>query len=239
LDVRREIAEFVGLREVQQMRLRNLEGRRVIDPAAGGQIPVAQEALVDIEQRLEQRRRDEQRLTLISPSAGIVLPPPRIKALPDRRSLASWSGTPLDARNRGAFLTTGTPLCSVGDPRRLEAVAVVDQADMQLIRVGQPARLQLDSLPGRILAGKVAELSELDIDTAPRELLASGLLPAREGPDGSRQLIRTCYLVRIEIPEGGPPLLLGTVGRTKIRVTPQSLVSRLHRFVRQTVRFGW
>ena len=211
-EVRREVVELSGLREVQQVRLASLHGHRVMDPLVDQQIPVAEESLRDLERRLEERRLDEARLTLAAPREGTVLPAPSRHELAAEGELPSWSGVLLDDRNRGSYLQTGELLCLVGDPRQYQALLVVDQSDVALVAPNQRVRVQLDLVPGRILEGRIRELSEINLQTAPRELLTSGLLPTRENSRGEPQPLRSSYLARVSLETRNVPLLLGAVG---------------------------
>ena len=51
-------------------------GTILVISAGTSDIPVAEEALADLEKRLQQRSLDYERLTLTAPAAGVVLPPP-------------------------------------------------------------------------------------------------------------------------------------------------------------------
>jgi putative peptide zinc metalloprotease protein len=236
LEIKREIAELVGTRDLRQLHLTNLQGRRISDPSVGEQIPVAEEVLADVEKRLQQRQQDYERLVLKAPCAGTVLPAPW-RERPSREVSHTWLGNPLDERNRGAYLETGTLLCLIGNPTLLHATLVVDQADIALVKNGQRVRVQLDQLPGSYLEGTVTELAELDLKNAPRELLAAGLLPTREGPHGQRRPIHASYLARVVLEDVQHPLLMRASGRAKIYVAPQSLGFRIYRYLRRTVRF--
>ena len=236
-DIRREVVTLTGQFELQKMRLANLQATRVSQPSAGQQVPVAEEALRDLEKRLEQRQLDERRLTIVAPTAGTVLPPPEQPPQAPRGQLPSWSGSPLDVRNRGAFLPTGTLLCVIGDPRRLEGLLVIDQSQVQLVRQGQRVRAQIEQRRGHILDGHIRELSEIRLDTLPRELLTSGQLPIRQDSQGTVRPLRTSYLARVDFDKPTAPLLPGAWGRAKIYIAPQTLASRLYRAFRSVVRF--
>src|SRR5690606_7567951 len=144
-----QAAEVTALVAQLEQRLASLNARRVRDPAAASEIPETQKAQDDARQRLQRLAEDIARLTLRADRAGIVLPPPR----EPRRALAGsqlprWHGTPLDQRNRAAHLEPGTLVCLVGDPQRLDAVAVVSQADVERLQVGQHVTLRLYQQPG-------------------------------------------------------------------------------------------
>jgi putative peptide zinc metalloprotease protein len=236
LGIRKDVAELAALRDLQQLRLANLQLRRVRDPGVGEEIPVAREVLADLEKRLEQRRRDRQRLTLAAPAAGVVLPPPPREEPQGDGELRRWSGIPTEERNLGAYLEPGVLLCLIGDPRQLKAVLVVDQADVEFVRAGQPVRIRLEQLPGETLEGEIEEIAEIDLKAAPREIVSAGYLPTREDQHGVRRPLRTCYLARVSLDKHDHRLLIGACGRARIRVAPRSLGSRIRRYLCRTFR---
>jgi putative peptide zinc metalloprotease protein len=236
-DLDLEVARLTGERNRLQKRLEALESRRSHDVAAGSQIPTAREALLDAEERLAERRRDIDRLTLRAPVDGTVLPPPsRPQATPEG-SLAGWSGTPLDERNQGCFMATGDVFCLVGDPHRLEAVLVVDQSAIEFVRLGQQVEILVDQAPGQILTGRVDRIAQLDLELAPRELPAHAEIAMRTDATGERRLVEGAYQVRVALDAGDQPLLVNATGEAKVHAQPRSLANRLARFVQATFRF--
>src|SRR5206468_2465430 len=111
LDLKLEIARLRGQRDEQKLRLENLKRRQTRDGAAAAQIPTAEEALADLEERLMRRLEDEERLAIAAPASGTVLPVRRKPRASSREDLESWWGSPLDAWNRGCYLESGTALC--------------------------------------------------------------------------------------------------------------------------------
>jgi putative peptide zinc metalloprotease protein len=236
LNVQRELVELEGQRDRQRLHLQNLK-RRQADPQAAAQIPTAEQALADLEQRLQQRLADADRLTLTAPIDGVVMPPrPQLKQ-PTIGELPSWSGTPLDEANLGASLETGTMYCLIGDPARLEAVLVIDQADLEFVRQGQRVRVTLGQLPGETLWGTIEEISENDLKVAPRELAAAKQLPTVTDPNGIARPLSASYQARVVLDEHPHALLLSAPGSAKIHVAPQALGKRLYRYLSSTFRF--
>ena len=180
-EVDREIAAVNGQREQQRLRLESLRLRLLTDTRIAPQIPAAEEALTDLTARLQQRQLDQQHLLVRAPTAGVVIAPPRVFHRPgERGTLSSWSGGLLESRNRGAYLGSGTLVCVIGDPARLEAVLVIGQEDMEFVRNGQRVRLKFASLPGRVLKGEVVEVAKTDLEVVPRELAAQRDMPMRQ-----------------------------------------------------------
>ena len=237
LEIAGEIADLRGQLEEQERLVENLRSRSLAgDAGAGDQIPTAREVLADLEIRLRQRLLDEQRLTLTARVAGTVLPPRHTDRHPPEGELASWTGTPLDPENVGSYLEAGTTYCLIGDPRRLEAVLVVDQADVQFVREGQRVRILLDETPGRSLWGQVSQISAMDLKVAPRELARHESLPTRPDEAGTPRPVSPSYQVRVELEPHDTPLLVGEAGEAKIHVEPQTLLARLARYLNRTFR---
>ena len=229
---------LTGEHQQQQLRVQNLESRQVSDSAAASELPTAREHLADLTRRLAQRQRQAERLTIRAPVAGTVLPPRPQRAAPPEGALPGWEGTPLEPENRGTWLETQTPLCVIGDPAHMEALLLVEQTQVQLVRRGQRVRLSFDQLPGRILEGTLVELAELDLDVAPPELISAGQLPVTTDGNGRQQLLSTYYQARVEFTQPPPSRLLrGGAGTARVSVAPQSLLDRLLRYLGRTFRF--
>lgn len=238
LELQMRVEQLTGRRNRQWMQLRNLEFRQAQDPAVASQIKVAKEALDDLQERLAELQRDLKRLTLKAPVAGTVLPPPAIPARPYLPGqLQPWWGSPLEDRNLGCHLETGTLFCSIGDPRRLQAVLVIDQSELQFVRPGQRVWLQLDELPGEVLSGTVTEIARADLKVLPRELATGEDLPVRISEQGTARPLETSYQARVSLDDPTGRLLIGTRGRAKIIADPQSLARRIYRYLRRTFSF--
>ena len=239
LDLTLELAQLTGQRDAQRLHLATLQSRQGADPAAAAEIPTAKEALADTEDRLARRNEDLARLTLKARHAGTVLPPPRVPDHTAPGQLPTWSDSPLDEHNRGAYLETGTLVCLVGDPRQVEAVAVIDQADVDSVRVGQRVKVQFDESPGETLSGVVTDLAGSDLQVTPRELVARGDLPSRPDANGTLRPLEAVYQARIALDAEPFTLRSGASGRAKIIAEPQSLGRRLLRYLDRTFRLQW
>jgi putative peptide zinc metalloprotease protein len=232
-----ETLELAGEVERQQARIDGLQARRAFDLDAASQIPAAQEFLADLRTRLDQRRKEETRLVLRAPAAGTIIPPPAIPAKPSESGLLpDWTGTPLQPRNLGSKLESGTLFCLIGDPQRLEATLYIDQSDVEYVQVGQRVRLRMNALPGRILEGELIELARMDAKIAPRELMPQDL-PMRAGSDGVMRPLQTPYQARVRLDDHPYRLPAGSRGQARIHVGSLSLGSRIYRIVQRTFHF--
>lgn len=188
-----EIARLEGELKLRQLHVDHLERLRGVDHDANDQLPTARTALADSQRRLDERRDEAKRLTLIAPVDGVVIPAPRTVgkvggAHPTR--LPAWSGSLLDAKTLGAHVEPGTLICLVGDPRKLTAVLLVDDTDIKRLEPGQKTRLRIDELPGQVIDGEVVEVARHEVDdpenTKMRRadlspLLAGVVAPGRSG----------------------------------------------------------
>ncbi len=203
-----------------------------MSPDAAVQIPTTRQSLADLERRWQERAQDIQRLTLTAPISGAVLPPPAVTDQPARETLPTWSGTPLDERNVGSWLETGTLLCEIGDPARVQAVLAIDQTQVEFVRQGQRVWLQPNQLPGRWLAGTISEIAKVDEDAPDqpdREEAADEARLSRTGQDA--EAVRYQAIARLDDPSD--TLLLRTGGTARVVVTPQPLWQRLFRYLAQ------
>ena len=70
--------------------------------------------------------------------------------------LPGWTGSPLAPKNLGAAYTDGELICRIGDPAELEALLVVDQADIDLVDAAMAkdakpeVKLEADAYPGPV-----------------------------------------------------------------------------------------
>jgi putative peptide zinc metalloprotease protein len=239
LELQLEIARLQGQRNVQKLHLANLKLRQGRDVSAAAQIPTAEEALADLDERLARHVDDATRLVVRAPMSGTVLPVRLRQRSYAVGELESWSGLPLDEVNRGGRLETGTLLCQIGDPRRLEATLVLDQREVEFIRAGQDVRIQLDQSANRVLSGTILEVAEIDLKITPVELLPEGSVPTRPDESGILRPVGTMYQARVALAGGCSSILLGQAGRAKIHTAPMSLARRLLRYLSHTFRFEW
>ncbi len=236
-DLDLELARLVGQRDEQRTFLKTLEIRRFDEPQAAASIPAATEALADLNKRVETLRRERDELTICAPIDGTVIPPPTIDAPPAPGELTGWMGTPLDANNHNCLLETGTLFCLIGDPRRTEAMLVIDQSDIEFVGQGQRVKIQLDQSPGEVLHGTVTELARTQLDLAPRELAAENRVPVQRKPDGAARPLQTLYQARVKLDTTPQTSLIGARGRAKIAAQSQTLAQRVVRFLASTFRF--
>ncbi len=233
-----ELAALVAERQQQDLHVRYLESQRGRDLEAAAQIPTARERLTELDEQLQQVRRRQQLLHIRAPVAGTVIAPPRRT---DRSAAAgrlpTWPGTPLDPENLGSYLPAGTLLCLIGDPSRQQVIALIDQAEIEFIDLGQRVALRLNQLPGQRLTGTITDVAKIDLQAVPPQLAVAGGLATRQERGGGMQPMGTIYQARIALDQHDRHLAPGGTGRCKIVVAPQPLGQRLLRFLSRT--FTW
>lgn len=240
LDLALQIAELEGQRDEYRKRLASLEHQRFRNPDAGHQLGAVREALDAVQEQLQEKQLDQRRLTVVSPVAGTVLPPPHtpLRPSPDGE-LPTWSGTPLEERNLGSYLDENVLLCKVGNPREMEALLVIDQADVEFLKLGQKVDVKLDELDGQILAGTITEIASESLKVAPKQLSnkGGGDLATKTDEAGVQRPLSTSYQARVPLDDPRGLLRAGLRGRGRIHAPAQSLGQRIWRYVSRTFNF--
>ncbi|HXT57221.1 MAG TPA: hemolysin D [Pirellulales bacterium] len=240
LDVKLALANLVGERDQNQAQLEGLERRMARDPqTASLQLQPLEEALAALNKQINDRQIDLMRLTLVSPVAGTVLPPPELPVKNADKQLAHWSGTPLAPKNRSAYMEEGVLFCMVGDPQKMEALLVVDQEDIEYLKLEQLVDIKLDELPGETLHGRIAEIAAEPLTVSPRSLSnkAGGELATKTDEGGVERPLNTSYQVRVPIDDPEGLLRISLRGRGRVHTVARTLGHRLWRYVTQTFNF--
>lgn len=240
LDVDLDIARLEGDRERFKVQINSLQERRFRESIASLQLPDLEVQLQTVIDQLEQREVDRQRLNLKAPVAGTVLPPPFTPRRDDpNEQLPTWSGIPLKKNNLGAYLTQGVLFCQIGDPHQLDAILVVDQADIDFVASGQKVELKLDELPGHTFQSAVDEIAMADLKVSPRQLSnkAGGELATKTDESGVERPQSVSYQARVPLEDPDGLFRIGLRGTAKVHAGSRTLGQRLYRFVQQTFNF--
>jgi putative peptide zinc metalloprotease protein len=243
-ELQQELVRLEGQHALRQLRVEHLERLRGTDAEANDQLPTARAALADTTRRLEDRRRAVDRLTLRSPADGVAIAAPSmpVSSAASNR-LPTWSGSVLEPVNLGARLEPGTLICLVGDPERLTAVLVVDDAEVKRLQPGQRARLVVDQVPGVVLEGEVVDVARHEVrddasEAAARADLAAlfdGIVPP--GRSGALYQARVRFDPPAGISEAGTrKLVIGGRGYAKVAAERITIARRILRYLGQTFR---
>jgi putative peptide zinc metalloprotease protein len=232
-----EVERARGERDRQAVHLRNLRQQAIRSPAAATELPGAEAALVDFEQRLSERQSESQRLSIVAPRAGTILRPPLEKR--SETSSNFQSEKYLDPANRGRGVARGSLICLVGDAERNEAIVLIEQSDIALVAAGQRVSLAATTYAGKYLEGEVVELSPARNIDVPAELkLKSPALQQTDVSDGELPAT-TWFQARVRLSDSSPPLPAGATATARIHVDSSSAFERFIRFLRQTFRIRW
>ncbi len=243
LDLDLEVAKLEGDLREHEIHLKSLMRQSFRDPHAGTQISQVHEAIRTAKAQLEEKTADQQRLRLVSPLAGTVLPPPLTSRRDDPdEKLPPWSGTPLDPENLGAMLEQGVFFCQVGDPTKLDAVLVVDQADRNLIQEGQPVDIKLEGYPApsMTLHSTIKEIAESELKVTPKRMSTQhgGEVPTKtDQQTGIERPTSTSYQARVPIDDPAGQYRLGLRGQARVYTRWLPLGTRLWRLISHTFNF--
>ncbi|MGQ9913886.1 MAG: HlyD family efflux transporter periplasmic adaptor subunit [Thermogutta sp.] len=239
-DLDYQIARLQTLANQYEVRLTSLERRRFDDPAAAAEIPSLREAYQTAKGQLAERLRDRERLVLRAAADGTVYPPPwKARRETPETTLAEWSATPMEPRNLGAYLRAGDLFCLIGDPQQMEAVLIVDQADVDFVRSGLSVRIKLDDLPSQTFRGEIAEVAKRQAEAASIRLSgkAGGEVATKTDPEtGLEKPISISYQARVPLENDSGMLFPGLRGRAKIRTDPANWLTLAQRFWRILTR---
>ena len=245
LDLDLQVAKLRGSLGENEAKLEGLVLQSSDDRRAADQIPELKEGIDAIKKQLAQKIEDQKRLLLTAPLAGTILPPPLTPRHDDPdEKLPPWSGTPLDPENVGARLDRDTLFCQVGDPTKLEAVLVIDQADRNLILDGEhqavDIKLQGFALPSETIHTHIAKVAQSELKIAPKRLStkSQGELPTEtDTQTGVERPMSTTYQASAPIDDPDGLYKIGLRGQARVQTKWISLGSRLWRLLTHTFNF--
>lgn len=241
-DLELELAEHKGRYEEAEQAVRNLnEKQRYGDPSAIDQLETAQQIAGSYRKQYEEKLTEYQRLSVVAPAAGTIIPPPakndQVAAAQGR--LPTWSGTPFDKHNAGALITPTELICQIGNPDEMEAVLIVDQAYIDLVREGHPVKLLLESATRRAMHSQIEEIASTEMKVASRGLSAQGggRLETKTDAAGMVRPLSTSYQARVPLTDAPGALTAGMQGQARIYTGWQPLGRRLYRYCAKTFHF--
>ena len=140
----------------------------------------------------------------------------------------------------GQVLKPGKPFCEVGDPHHIEAHMIVDQADVDLIRLGRRAWVKIYGRSETTYLSEVSEIAKRSRDEIPPELShdAGGEIAAKADPKTGVVKPQTAVYEAI-IPIENPSLTLqpGLRGFAKIDGGTSTFGWWLYRLFHKTFHF--
>lgn len=219
------LARRHGEYEVRRVRYEQLGTMRGWNDRSSQELPTARAVMNDAAAQLEQLQTKAEELTIRSPVAGVVVGPPAVADMDrDEISLPVWSGSPLESRNLGCWIEPGTVLCTVADPKTLEALVAIDQADATEVQPGQEVQILLESSPVQLLNGRVLQVARR---SAERTTINPAVDPGKY------------HLVQVQIDSQEAQLLVGHRGKAKIEARRSTLSAIVANQLRQMLRLPW
>ena len=159
------------------------------------------------------------KLTLVASRDGQVV------GAPHRASIGQWlkPGKPVDAdplAERPSQTRADKPFfCEIGDPHKLEAHLILDQADINLLHPGSTAWLKVHGKAEMTFKSKVSEIATRTSDQVPTELsnLAEGEVASKPDPKtGAAKPMNPVYEIIIPLENDHLELEPGLRGSAKI-----------------------
>jgi putative peptide zinc metalloprotease protein len=162
-----------------------------------------------IESQVAEKKEELGRLVVKAPIQGYVVPAPvRASNKSHDGRLPLWAGYPYDPRNQGAFVVERDQLFQIGDPTQVEAVLVIDQADIDLLsqsrgRTGRwpDVELKLDAYRWTTLSGQIESVASAPMEVSPMSLASQGggELNTKADATGVFRPISTSYQARVRL----------------------------------------
>ena len=221
-ELRLELQTLLSERDNLQKRMEHLRSLRVSNGDVASQLPAIEELIALNASKLKLKQREANQLVLISEYDGILVPPRARGASDEQDDVKGWVGTPLDAQNINCYVPRGTLLGSVCTNSNRVSL-MVDQREIDLIRIGQTARINYPGL-GEIL-GHVRSVGASALDSIEPEFSAKSLVPSKQSSLGELLPMNPTYLVEIELNQESPVPLSGRVtGYANVAVESASIL---------------
>ena len=197
--------------------------------------------LSDSIRQWKQRDKERKKLTIRAPITGRLLAPDPKEDEASDESLGTWTGTPLEPKNVGAFLDQKTLVGRiVPEGQTLEAHLAISQEEIEFVQNGQDVELLLTHLPTRILRSETEAISPTRLESVPKQLSNrfGGPLVTNRDPNKGDVPQSTYYLIRVPLESVADDVFPGAVGTAKICTGSQTIGARLWRLTMQTFRFS-
>jgi putative peptide zinc metalloprotease protein len=137
-------------------------------------------------------------------------------------------------------------ICQIGNPSDVEAVLIIDQAYIDLIRIdpvkgGPPVRLLLEAHTRRAYDSQIEEIASTELKVASPGMSAAkgGRLETKMNPAGQMQPLNTSYQARAPWGDAAGALEAGMQGQARIYPGWQPLARRVYRMVIKTFNFDF
>lgn len=235
--IRLELIQLQARENLLREQWNTLRQRALADQLAAARMAEVATELRNIVEQIEQRRVEQQRLTLVAPRSGKLFPVAHRPKGDDHSVLPQWTGQPLDTNNLGAHLHKGVKMATVGDPERLQAILVIDQSDVPFVFAGQELEIILNQYPTSVIYSKIEVLGRRKAgrqqsDSKNRSTVADEQDVTPNGPSATRYFASAPLDLNRFVAPGG-------TGIGRIAVGKRSLIGRAGRAFSKTFRFDF
>ncbi|MFK8114776.1 MAG: hypothetical protein AB8B91_21420 [Rubripirellula sp.] len=238
-DLDREILKLRERIEVLRLRVESMESSELRNGKPNENLPASKELLASLEEQMNSFRARHDKLTLRAPMSGIVLNDQWRNEMFVPHRLKGWVGSPLVSSSIGCTLERGTTYCLIGEPEQLSATLVVDESDIELVELGQLARVWLREQPGVVVTGEVQEISTAEIERAPASLVSKDDLKMIDDGGGRQRMANIAFNVRVPLDADGASIPVRSTGWAKIKVASVSIGDRIKRYLLSTFRLTY
>jgi putative peptide zinc metalloprotease protein len=227
-----------------QIRKDQLDRNSLFDEKNNDRLKSQIKALESSIELLQQVRLKKAQLNVVALRDGMIIEPPSkpvSKAAIAEDQLPGWAGNPFAAVNSEAFFTEGDVLCVVGDPTKMEAIIVIDQSDIDLVKEGDEVELMLESARLNSVTGNITRISDSEMTESPENLAlqSGGNLNTAQDETGKVRPISTSYQATVPIEAKHVPMRSSYRGKAKVHLEWKSLGWRLYRFCLKTFNFDF
>ena len=227
--------------EQAKVRRNNLDRSAAADGSFAIGLKSAQAAYETAYESCRQRHEDYDRLIVRAPVSGLLIAPPLTPPSDqDEKTLEQWVGSPLDKGNLGAALQQSTLVGQIiPDPKKLEAVLAVDQADVEFIRKEQPVELFVNQVPCEIFRSEVKLITPNEMQDTPKALSSKhgGDIVTETARSGREVPTSTKFLVKVNLENPDDLVVPGSTGVAKVRAGSQTVGRRIWRLASRTFQF--
>ena len=130
--------------------------------------------------------------------------------------------------------------CQIGDPCAMEAILVIEQADMAFVAQEQSVDMKLDELPAETFKGRISEVAKADMKTLPQHLSHRGGSDVESKVDpqtGQEHPLTALFQARVPLTVEEGILRIGLRGHAKIYTAWQPATTQLWYWFIHTFNF--
>ena len=131
-------------------------------------------------------------------------------------------------------------ICRIGDPSDMEAVLIVDQADIDFVQREQKVRVKLEAFPFQTFRSQIEQVAQRIMEATPASLStqSGGELETKADESGVQRPVSTSYQARAPLHDPNGFLRIGMRGQAKIAVGWKTIGFRIYRYMARTFHFN-